>query len=162
MTPSNSERPPEHELREPDEPQQPPLSVLLRNARRAVADHVRLALDEAGFADLPPNGPFVLSALAFGQAPHSEVISRLGVSKQAAGQLVETLVGRGYLERFPDPADGRRFTLALTVRGERAGTVVRSAAAQLEAAVEDIAGADGLRTAKQVLEAVIEMGAMDE
>jgi DNA-binding MarR family transcriptional regulator len=147
---------------EPDEPPQPHLSVLLRDARRAVADQVRHALDEAGFADLPPNGPFVLSALAFGQVPHSEVIARLRVSKQAAGQLVETLVGRGYLERSPDPADGRRFTLALTLRGERAGAVVRSAAARLEAAVEDIAGAEGLRTAKQVLEAVIDMGAMDD
>ncbi len=33
--------------------------------------------------------------------------ARLGVSKQAVGQLVDELVSMGVLERVPDPADGR-------------------------------------------------------
>ena len=49
----------------------------------------------------------------------------LGVSKQAAGQLVDTLVLRGYLERSVDPEDRRRLTLTLTERGMAAHLATR-------------------------------------
>lgn len=42
---------------------------------------------------------------------------RAGVTKQAMGQVVEEMVDAGYLERRPDPADGRARLLALTDRG---------------------------------------------
>ena len=38
-----------------------------------------------------------------GRLPLSEIIDHLGVSKQAAGQLVDTLALRGYLDRPPIP-----------------------------------------------------------
>ena len=41
-------------------------------------------------------------ALGAGDVPLSRLIQELGVSKQAAGQLVDTLVLRGYLERTVD------------------------------------------------------------
>lgn len=46
--------------------------------------------------------------------------SRLGVSKQAAGQLVEELEQLGILERVPDPSDGRAKLVRFTSRGRRA------------------------------------------
>ena len=51
------------------------------------------------------------------QAPLAEVIRQLGVSKQAAGQLVDSLVVRGYLDRTVDPDDRRRLIVTLTERG---------------------------------------------
>jgi DNA-binding MarR family transcriptional regulator len=140
----------------------PPLTVLLRAARRTVADRVRHGLDIEGFSDLPPNGPFVLSALAFGDGQLSEVMAHLGITKQAASQLVDSLVSRGYLERSSDPTDGRRLTLALTGRGEQAAGAVRSTAAELELAVRDIVGEQSLAVARRVLIAIIEMGAEDD
>ena len=38
----------------------------------------------------------------------SELGQRLGVTKQAAGQMVDELARLGYVNRGPDPADGRR------------------------------------------------------
>lgn len=37
----------------------------------------------------------------------TELARRLGISKQAVGQLVDELEDMGTLERIPDPADGR-------------------------------------------------------
>jgi len=37
----------------------------------------------------------------------TEVARRMGISKQAVGQLVNDMVAMGWLERIPDPADGR-------------------------------------------------------
>ena len=44
---------------------------------------------------------------------------RLGVSKQAAGQLVDELVELGMLERVPDPNDARAKLVRFSKRGEQ-------------------------------------------
>jgi DNA-binding MarR family transcriptional regulator len=46
--------------------------------------------------------------------------SRLGTTKQAAGQLVDELVEQGMLERVPDPTDARAKLVKFSKRGERA------------------------------------------
>jgi DNA-binding MarR family transcriptional regulator len=56
----------------------------------------------------------------------SDLIRQLGVSKQAASQLVDTLVMRGYLEREVDPDDRRRMILQVTERGRTAAAAVRA------------------------------------
>ena len=68
-----------------------------------------------------------------GGASLSLIIQGLGVSKQAAGQLVDTLVVRGYVTRAADPADRRRLTLTLTERGLGAAAAIRSAVEQVDA-----------------------------
>jgi DNA-binding MarR family transcriptional regulator len=50
----------------------------------------------------------------------TELARRLGVTKQAVGQLVTELEGLGVLERVDDPADGRAKLVRLTDRGLRA------------------------------------------
>jgi DNA-binding MarR family transcriptional regulator len=45
------------------------------------------------------------------------VAEHLGITKQAAGQLVEYLVDHGYVTRQPDDRDGRARLLLLTARG---------------------------------------------
>lgn len=45
---------------------------------------------------------------------------RLGVTKQAAGQLVDELVEQGMLERVPDPTDARAKLVKFSKKGERA------------------------------------------
>src|SRR5215472_16833484 len=69
---------------------------LLRRARRPYISEIRTALAEAGCEDLPRNGGAVLAAVDRSQAQLSQITRELGVSKQAAGQLIDTLVTRGY------------------------------------------------------------------
>ncbi len=109
------------------------LPALLRTARTAYGWAIREALAEVGCDDVPRNGSYVIGAIARTGAPLSDIIQGLGVSKQAAGQLVDTLVTRGYLDRSVDPEDRRRLTIALTERGEAAAAVIRSAVDAVDA-----------------------------
>jgi DNA-binding MarR family transcriptional regulator len=78
------------------------------------------------------------------------------MSKQAAGQLVDTLVLRGYLERTPDAEDRRRLTISLTPRGDAAAAVARRAIASVDAAVQEHVGAADVTCTRQTLAAVME------
>jgi len=50
----------------------------------------------------------------------TELARRLGVTKQAAGQLVDELEAMGMLERTPDPADARAKLVCFSPRGKKA------------------------------------------
>ncbi len=105
---------------------------LLRAARNTYAVYVREALAAGGFDDMPKNGPYVLGSLVRSGAPLAQIIKELAVSKQAAGQLIDTLVLRGYLDREVDPADRRRLTLSLTERGRAAQAASASAVERID------------------------------
>jgi DNA-binding MarR family transcriptional regulator len=138
-----------------------PLTALLRGARAVFAAEIRRALADAGYEDIPPNGPYVIGGMARASAPLADVIVRLGVSKQAAGQLVDTLVVRGYLDRSVDADDRRRLVLELTPRGMDAARVIRTVVDSLEAEMETAAGPDRVRAVREVLGWLIRRGAAD-
>src|ERR1700744_6143741 len=89
------------------------LPALLRHARTTYGKAMRSALAEAGYDDMPRNGMYVIGGLALGagDVPLGQLIEELGVSKQAAGQLIDTLVLRGYLARRADDEDRRKLTI---------------------------------------------------
>jgi DNA-binding MarR family transcriptional regulator len=80
------------------------LPALLRHARTTYGKAMRKALDDAGYDDIPGNGLYVIGGLALNSPdiPLSQLIQELRISKQGAGQLVDTLVTRGYLDRAVD------------------------------------------------------------
>lgn len=135
------------------------MPALLRAARSAYGQAIRRALAEAGHDDVPPNGPFVLGAIARAGAPLGEIIEHLGSSKQAAGQLVDTLVLRGYLDRSPDPDDRRRLVVSLTDRGKAAAAAARSAVDSVDAALEAEVGAAAVRQTRATLGALVDAAA---
>lgn len=134
-----------------DELAQLPLSALLRFARAALGGVIRSALDDAGYDDLPANGPYVISATTAAGVPLAVIIQHLGLSKQAAGHLVDLLVLRGYLDRRVDPEDRRRLVVVPTERGEAAGLVIRRAAELLEAQVAASVGNADIAATRRTL-----------
>jgi DNA-binding MarR family transcriptional regulator len=56
---------------------------------------------------------------------------QLGITKQAASQLVEQLVQRGYLSRDLNPADGRAWLLGLTDRGQACADAAQATVADV-------------------------------
>ena len=103
------------------------LPALLRAARGSYGHAIRASLAAADFADVPRNGAFVLGGMVNHGAPAGGLVRQLGVSKQAASQLLDTLVVRGYLERAADPNDRRRMIVEPTERGRAAAAAIRSA-----------------------------------
>lgn len=132
--------------------------ALIRAARATYGSAMRRALDEVGCGDVPRNGIYVLGSIARNGSPLAEIITGLGVSKQAAGQLVDTLVARGYLDRSPDPEDRRRMTVTLTERGAMAASATRSAADEVDTELADRVGADRVTGTRATLAALIEIG----
>jgi DNA-binding MarR family transcriptional regulator len=140
------------------------MPALLRWARGTYGEAMRKALSKAGCEDIPSNGLFVIGGLALGagDVPLSALVRDLKVSKQAAGQLVDTLVLRGYLKREVDEADRRRFTVALTERGRHAAAVQRAERERIDADLERRVGPAALAQTRRTLGALIEMGRKQE
>lgn len=101
------------------------IPALLRASRGAYGHAIRSRL-AAEFEDLPGNGPYVLGGMATHGNSAGDLIRQLGVSKQAASQLIDTLVIRGYLQRRVDPDDRRRMLIELTDRGRDAAAAVQA------------------------------------
>lgn len=131
---------------------------MLRGARRTYGTVIRRALAEAGYDDMPRDGSYVISAIARTGAPLGNIITALGVSKQAGGQLVDSLVLRGYLARAVDPEDRRRLTISLTERGEAASGTIRSAVEGVDKELANRVGLASVARARAVLVALIEAG----
>jgi len=139
----------------PDEPVV--FAALLRAARFAYGDAIRTALIEAGLDDIPKNGIFVIGALGRTGAPLAQIIDSLGVSKQSAGQLVDTLALRGYIERKIDPDDRRRLTVTLTARGREAAAITRATVERIDAALLKKVGREHIAHTRATLHALIEL-----
>ena len=92
-----------------------PLRLFL--AFRVIIDRLHAELAEQGHPDLRPMHGFVFQAIGPDGTTAVELGRRLGVSKQAAGKMVESLERAGYLERAADPSDARRKIVRLTARG---------------------------------------------
>jgi DNA-binding MarR family transcriptional regulator len=138
-----------------------PLAAVLRMARITMGRVIRRALEDAGYDDLPANGPYVISANSAGGVPLAVIFDRLGLSKQAAGHLVDLLVLRGYLDRHVDPVDRRRLVVVPTERGAAAAVVVRRAADRLEDRLVAGVGAADLEATRRTLMCLGTLGDAD-
>lgn len=134
--------------------------ALLRHARTTYDTAMRKALAEAGFDDIPKNGLYIIGGMALetGALPLGQLIKELRISKQAAGQLVDTLVLRGYLERAGDPADRRKLVVALTARGQAAAETQAAARKKIDAELIRRVGEENVSRARQTLAALVDIG----
>ena len=137
-----------------------PLPALLRHARTTYGSAMRGALEAAGYDDLPKQALYVIGGLALGipDVPLGRLIQDLRLSKQAAGQLVDTLVTRGYLNRSVDERDRRRLVVTLTERGHAAAAVQRAARERIDADLLARVGQEGIDATRRTLATLIEMG----
>jgi DNA-binding MarR family transcriptional regulator len=127
-----------------------PIPTLMREARDVYRDAIRVALVGTGCDDIPRNGALVLAGLdqsapdpAF--SSQADVVASLGLSKQAASQLIDTLVLREYLERRNDPEDRRRMGVRLTTRGRIAADAIQGAVEAIEGAIAQMISTRELR-----------------
>ncbi len=105
------------------------VAMLVLGAAAQVVDGIQRGLAERGFSDVRPAHGFAFVRISAGDAAMVDVASYLGVTKQAASQLVEQLVQRGYVTREADPADARSRLLRLTDRGWACTRAAEQAAA---------------------------------
>ena len=136
------------------------LPALLRHARNTYGSAMRRALADAGYDDIPGNGLYVIGGLALGvpDIPLGQLIKELRISKQGAGQLVDTLVMRGYLDRAVDKDDRRKLTVALTERGKAAAATQAAAREKIDAELLASVGQDDVNRTRRTLAVLIDIG----
>ena len=125
------------------------LTFLLGISFQLVLAEFSSRLAVAGHGGLRPAHGMVFQLVQGAGMTSTELAERLGVTKQAAGQLVAELEKRGYVQRQEHPEGGRRRLIVLTAKAvnhmKAAGTILHGLEAELAAQVDDVNLA-GLRT----------------
>jgi len=106
------------------------LPVLLLALSSALVSGTHAGAAARGFDDIRPAHGFAFVRLAPSGATVGEIAEHLGVTKQAASQLVEELVAKGYVARQPHPTDARARLIVLTERGWAATRAADAAGAE--------------------------------
>jgi DNA-binding MarR family transcriptional regulator len=94
-----------------------------------------------GHKDLRPAHARLMVFLGWEGSRITDIAKAQDVSKNAVGQLVSELEALGYVERVPDPADGRAKIVRYTRQGRELIADAASIANQLDATIEGIVGA---------------------
>lgn len=136
------------------------IPALLRHARTTYGAAMRAALAAVDCDDMPKNGMYVIGGLAMGAGgvPLLQLVKELGVSKQSAGQLVDMLVQRGYLDRSVDPEDRRKVSITLTPRGQAAAATQAAARERVDAELARRIGAECVVQMRKGLGVLCAMG----
>jgi len=107
--------------------------VLLFLPYRAMEARVFAGLAERGFDDLTPAQARVFQRIADRGSRVTDLAEQAGITKQTAGFLVDQLERAGYVERVPDPDDGRARLVRITERGARSVAASAGIVAEVEA-----------------------------
>lgn len=106
------------------------LSAALLAAAGGLTQRIHEGVAARGFEGLRPAHGFAFARLAPDGATVTDLAVHLGVTKQAASQLVDEMVRKGYAERRPHPGDARARLVVLTARGRECTRAAEEAAAE--------------------------------
>ena len=109
-----------------------PSSLLMFIAARWAADRIFRAVQDAGFDDVTIAQSRLMMGLDTGGTRLSVLAERAQIAKQTATALVDKLEGAGYVERVPDPSDGRARLVRMTPRAAAALPVARAEEERIE------------------------------
>jgi DNA-binding MarR family transcriptional regulator len=127
---------------------------LLAVARRSWIEQVRDRMQEAGFPGYRRTDAGVFALLLRQPLAIGQLGEALGISRQAARQLADGLVERGYASFGTDPDDARRTLVVLTASGTVYGRAIWLAQDALNETLRDRVSQADLAAADSVLRAV--------
>jgi DNA-binding MarR family transcriptional regulator len=134
------------------------LAFGLLAASRALVDGVSAGVRARGFDDVRPAEGFAFARLSFGGATITQLAEHLDVTRQAAAQLVDELIAKGYVARRPHPSDARARLIVLTEKGWACTRAAEAATADTLRPWEAALGTEGLLALRDYLLAVAPAG----
>ena len=127
-------------------------SQLLRRPYEALLMKLHAELAAAGFADSYPSwGSNIFFFLREGGHRLTELAKRTHMTKQALRYTINQLEAAGYVERVPDPTDGRAKIIRLTERGWAGRRVADEIIATLEEECVQKLGEERMRQFKALM-----------
>jgi DNA-binding MarR family transcriptional regulator len=101
----------------------PVMIRLLSVAMDQFADELYQRIAETPFDDIRPGHGCVFGNIDPDGSRLTDLAERAMMTKQSVGEVTTDLEHRGYVERVPDPSDGRAKIIRLTDRGRAAQQV---------------------------------------
>ncbi|MFE2052165.1 MarR family winged helix-turn-helix transcriptional regulator [Streptomyces sp. NPDC059459] len=127
------------------------LSAALLAAAGGLTQRIHEGVVARGFEGLRPAHGFAFARLAPDGATVTDLAAHLGMTKQAASQLVEEVVRKGFAERRPHPVDARARLIVLTERGWDCTRAAEEAAAEAVRAWAGVIGEGEVRALRGLL-----------
>ncbi len=115
-------------------------SQLLRMPYESYIERLVERLVAAGHEDIHPAHAIIFQHVPGEGVRVTALAERAQVTKQYVGRLVAELEELGYLERFPDPTDGRAKLVRLSARGWEITRIAEEIITGIEATWADLIG----------------------
>jgi DNA-binding MarR family transcriptional regulator len=106
------------------------------------------------YADIRPTHGCVFGYVDPDGSRLTDLADRANMTKQAVGEVTTDLQQLGYVERVPDPSDGRAKIIRLTERGHQAQTLSWELINEIEREWAERFGAKRIAALRQTLEAI--------
>ena len=148
--------------REPDAPtsaaQQGPEDVLiiglLTLLTRDICNRVTAALVARGIADVRASYLPVFQRLDPDGSRLTELAEQIMAPKQTVGETIDALERLGYVERAPDPRDGRATLIRRTARGQEVSAIATAVVRETQRAWAARLGEERVAQALETLRAI--------
>jgi DNA-binding MarR family transcriptional regulator len=109
---------------------------------------------ETQFGDIRPSHGCVFGNIDSNGTRLTDLADRAHMTKQSVGEVATELEQRGYLERVPDPNDGRAKIIRLTERGRAAQSLGREIIDDIEQEWAERFGAERVGALREALEMI--------
>jgi DNA-binding MarR family transcriptional regulator len=136
---------------------QTPLVALLGGLRDAIGGELHSRLRELGFAEIRPAHGCVFGNIDHEGSRLTELADRSGITKQSVGEAVGDLERLGFVERVPDPGDGRAKIIRLTPHGAEAMAAAQEIFDDIEGRLSQELGQDNFDEFRETLVRVHEL-----
>ncbi len=137
------------------DPEERLLGALLRIPFQAIVSRIHTGLIAAGYTDLRPAHFVVFQQMRPEGVRLTELAEAAQITKQSMGYLVDYLEKQGYVERVPDPVDGRARIIRLTERGKDVERTARAIIRDVEAEWSRHVGEQEMRQLCQTLRKLV-------
>jgi DNA-binding MarR family transcriptional regulator len=109
---------------------------------------------ETQYSDIRPSHGCVFGNIDPEGTRLTDLAERAHMTKQSVGEVTTDLERRGYLERVPDPNDGRAKIIRLTERGRTAQALGRELIDEIEQEWAERFGAERVAVLRDALEVI--------
>jgi DNA-binding MarR family transcriptional regulator len=121
------------------------IGALLTFPVQVLGRRVAAALAEQGFTDYRLTYQPVFQFCQPEGSRLTELAKRAGITKQSMAEIIDVLEQRGYVERIPDPTDGRALLIRRTQRGWEINRVARAVVEQVQQEWAQVLGEERFR-----------------
>jgi DNA-binding MarR family transcriptional regulator len=132
-----------------------PLPALLTEVKEAAISELHRRLADEGHPDIRPGHGCVFRFVDDAGTRLTDLAERAGLTKQAVGEVVYDLEAMDYVERVPDPADGRAKIIRLTEKGRDGQRTAQGIFADIERRWGAEVGEELVAALRRALEEII-------